>query len=259
MNNRGLHLIAVLLMCTCVSVKTGSPIQQDPKDYALEIPQLTQGDDLIQHTGFSLVYDETHELAKWVAYELTLEETIKGIERSGKFLPDPKVVTGTATNEDYKGSGYDRGHLAPAADMSWSDQAMRESFYFSNISPQVPSFNRGKWKQLEERVRKWAQQDTSVYIVTGPVLAENPAVIGPNRVTVPAYFYKALLVYRNTNQKAIAFIMPNEKSALPLLRFAVTIDSLERLTGLDFFPALPDTIERKLENEICLRCWGLEQ
>lgn len=259
MNNRGLHLMVVLMMSTCASVNTGNLTQHNPKNFALEIPQLAQGDDFIQHAGFALAYDETHEQAKWVAYELTLEETIKGVERSGKFLPDPKVVTGTATNEDYKGSGYDRGHLAPAADMSWSDQAMQQSFYFSNISPQVPSFNRGIWKKLEDRVRKWAKQDTSIFIVTGSVLTENLSAIGPNRVTVPAHFYKALLVYRDNNQKAIAFILPNEKSGLPLHRFAVTIDSLERLTGLNFFPALPDSVEANLENEICFRCWGLEQ
>jgi endonuclease G len=259
LNTRGFTRIAALLMGICSSLQTGSRANADPQAYGLEIPQLAAEDELIQHTGFSLVYDETYEQSKWVAYELTLEETIKRIERSGKFLADPKVSTGTATNADYKGSGYDRGHLAPGADMSWSEQAMQESFYFSNISPQLPSFNRGIWKQLEERVRKWARQDTSVYVVTGPVLKENLHSIGLNRVAVPAYFYKVVLVYRSHQQKAIAFIIPNQKTSLPLAHFTITVDSAERVTGLNFFPVLPDEIENKLENSICLPCWGLEQ
>jgi endonuclease G len=248
--NTRLFSIVVVLLTMCASVKTGN----QPQETALEIPRLETGEVLIEHTGFSLVYSEHHEQAKWVAYELTLEETLRGVERSDRFLPDPKVSTGTATDNDYKRSGYDRGHLAPAADMSWSAQAMKESFYYSNISPQVPAFNRGIWKRLEEQVRRWAQQDTSVYIVTGPVLAENLPSIGTNRVSVPAYFYKALLVYRNTTKKGIAFIMPNEKSARPLQQFAVTIDSLEQLTGIDFFPALPDSTEARLERTACLPC-----
>lgn len=231
MNKKVVCVVVILLMSMCSSVKSVN-VDNPP---GLEIPLLQTGEELIQHTGFSLVYNEIHEQANWVAYELTLEETQKGVERSDKFLPDPKINTGTATQADYKGSGYDRGHLAPAADMSWSAEAMKESFYFSNISPQVPSFNRGIWKRLEEQARTWAQQDTAVFIVTGPVLSDNLPVIGPNRVSVPAYFYKALLVYRYQNQKAIAFILSNEKSNLPLKHFAVTIDSLERITGINFF------------------------
>ncbi|QOI98914.1 MAG: DNA/RNA non-specific endonuclease [Flammeovirgaceae bacterium] len=242
-------------MSMCSSVK-----RMDVDNHlGLEIPLLQPDEQLIEHTGFKLVYNENHEQANWVAYELTLEETRRGVERSDKFLPDQKVSTGTATPEDYKGSGYDRGHLAPAADMSWSAQAMKESFYFSNISPQVPAFNRGIWKRLEEQVRTWAQQDTAAFIVTGPVLSDSLPVIGPNQVSVPAYFYKALLVYRYQNQKAIAFIVPNKKSGLPLKHFAVTVDSLEHITGIDFFPALPDVIESKLESELCLPCWRIKE
>ncbi|MFN3840270.1 MAG: DNA/RNA non-specific endonuclease [Cyclobacteriaceae bacterium] len=259
MNTRTFISSAVFVLTTCSSTQSVNTTNSIAPVYALEIPQLKADDVLIEHTGFALVYDEAHEQAKWVAYELTLEETLAGAERSNKFIPDPKISTGTATDRDYKGSGYDRGHLAPAADMSWSDQAMKESFYFSNISPQVPSFNRGIWKQLEMQVRKWARLDSAVHVVTGPILTEGLPAIGLNNVTVPAYFYKALLVYRNYQQKAIAFIIPNEKSALPIGRFAVTVDSLEQLTGLNFFPALPADIENKLESSVCLTCWNLEK
>ncbi len=257
MDKKIIAILGVVMHSMCATLPTGTMPTTHPQNYPLEIPQLDPGEEPIQHTGFTLVYNETHEQAKWVAYILTKEKTIGNAERADKFLPDPLVLSGTATEKDYKGSGYDRGHLAPAADMSWSEQAMKESFYFSNISPQVPSFNRGIWKRLEEHVRKWARQDTVVYIVTGPVLTEGLPAIGANNVSVPAYFYKALLVNRPHQQKAIAFIIANEKSVLPIEQFAVTVDSLEHLTGINFFPGLPDDLENKLEHTLCLPCWGL--
>jgi endonuclease G len=260
MNKPGFIVLAAVMLSTCQAVKTGSPQNYQRTGLnPMEIPALQAGDTLIIHTGFALLYSEAHKQAKWVAYELTLEETLKGVERSNRFTPDPKVITGTASDEDYRGSGYDRGHLAPAADMSWSEQAMNESFYYSNISPQLPAFNRGIWKRLEDQVRKWAQQDSSVYIVTGPVLSDSLPHIGPNRIAVPAYFYKVLLVWKKYNQKAIAFIIQNKKSSLPLNQFAVSIDSLEHLTSIDFFPALPDSLENTLERFVCLPCWKLDK
>lgn len=257
MNKTGVIALAAAVLNTCSAVKYGIP-QAPAWQHPLEIPAIPNGEMVIFHTGFALLYSEEHEQAKWVAYELTLEETLKGVERSNRFTTDPKVITGTASDKDYKGSGYDRGHLAPAADMSWSDEAMKESFYYSNISPQVPAFNRGIWKRLEEQVRQWARQDSAVYVVTGPVLSDNLPRIGTNQVAVPPSFYKALLVWRNQNMKAIAFVIPNEKLSLPLGRFAVSIDSLEHLTSIDFFPALPDTLENKLERVACVACWKME-
>lgn len=222
----------------------------------LEIPKIRPGDQIIEHTAYTLDYDETYEQASWVAYELTKSETVKKYERSDQFYVDPAVKTGSATGIDYKGSGYDRGHLAPAADMGWSSTSMVESFYYSNMSPQDPSFNRGVWKRLEEQVRDWAVQYGKIYVVTGPVLKGKLPTIGPSRVAIPKYYYKALLVKSAGTTQAIGFIMRNGSSSSPLRSFAVSIDSVERFTGIDFFHSLADSEEVKLEAKACTTCWN---
>ncbi len=222
----------------------------------LELPAIGKGDNVVYHLGYSLLYSEQHENPKWVAYELTSNETQRAFERTNKFLEDPFVSTGTADDFDYKGSGFDRGHLAPAADMGWSEVTMKESFYYSNMSPQLPGFNRGIWKKLEEQVRGWAQDYDSIYIVTGPVLKEGLPKIGHNDVSVPEYYYKVILDYTLPDIKAIGFILPNESSTESLHHFAVSIDSVEKFTGINFFPQLPDIKEKELERQLCLPCWS---
>lgn len=221
----------------------------------LEIPNRISSDVIITHTGFSLLYNEPHEQASWVAYELTKDETNKRFERTDKFIPDPQVTTETANNADYAGAGYDRGHLAPAADMGWSKVTVEESFYYSNMSPQEPSFNRGIWKKTEELVRDWAIENNSLYIVTGPVLVDGLKTIGKNQVSVPKYYYKVILDYSQPSVKGIGFIMPNADSKESPNYFAVSIDSIEQFTGLDFFPLLPDDQENLIEKTLCIDCW----
>lgn len=223
----------------------------------LELPEFKSYQNITYHTGFTLCYNKAHEQSTWVAYQLTAAETQGTVQRSNKFKPDPKVKGGTATDADYKQSGYDRGHLAPAADMSWSETAMQESFYYSNMSPQVPSFNRGIWKKLEEQVRDWALQFDEIYVATGPVLTAGLPHIGANKVSVPSLYYKALLVYGNKGKQAIAFVLPNEASQQPLNNYIITIDSLENLTGIDFFVGLPDDEETLLESVVHTDNWGL--
>ncbi|MHC1739271.1 MAG: DNA/RNA non-specific endonuclease [Ignavibacteriaceae bacterium] len=226
-------------------------------NFPLEIPNLRGKDDLIFHTGYSLLYNEEHEQANWVAYNLTAEKTVSVIKRGDKFIPDPKVVTGSAENQDYFRSGFDKGHLAPAADMGYSEVTMRESFYFSNMSPQNPSFNRGIWEKLEEQVREWAVEYKSVLIVTGPVLEVGLKTIGKNKVSVPDYFYKVILDTNSQKMKGVGFIIPNKKSQNTIGSFAVTIDSVESMTGLDFYPLLPDSVESKVESQIMFTEWGI--
>jgi endonuclease G len=221
----------------------------------LEYPAVLPNEKIISHTGYSFVYSEEHEQAKWIAYELTKEETNSLFERTDKFLVDPLVSTGTAENSDYLKSGYDKGHLAPAADMGWSAVTMKESFYLSNMSPQLPGFNRGVWKRLEEMMRSWAIDNSAIYIVTGPVLTAGLPNIGGNRVSIPNYYYKVILDYTQPEIKAMGFILPNASSSSALTSFAVSIDDVEKVTGLDFFPALPDDQETKLEKEVCQTCW----
>lgn len=221
----------------------------------LELPKSKPGESIITHTGFALTYIEKHEQASWVAYELTKEETISRFERTDKFLKDPKVSTGTATDKDYAKSGYDRGHLAPAADMGWSSVTMEESFYYSNMSPQEPGFNRGIWKRLEDLMRSWAVQNEAIHIATGPVLQDGLRTIGPNGVSIPNYYYKVILDYRAPDIKGIGFIMRNMSSSGALQSYAVSIDSVENFVGIDFFPGLPDDQEELIEKNLCLKCW----
>lgn len=221
----------------------------------LELPAVRPGDQVIRHYAYTLCYSEAHEQARWVAYALTAAETQGPEERASGFYEDPAVRTGSATNADYAGSGYDRGHLAPAGDMTWSETAMKESFYYSNMSPQVPSFNRGIWKKLESLVRAWAQEYDGVYIVTGPVLNAGLPSIGPENVSIPDHYYKVILDGRGTGWKAIGFLMANAASSAPLSAFAVPVDEIELRTGIDFFPALPDDAEKAVESSLQLSDW----
>jgi len=221
----------------------------------LELPQTADTNLYIRHPGFTLLYNEQYEQAEWVAYLHTRAKLVKEATRTDRFMVDPNVKTGSAVDADYKGSGYDRGHLAPAADMAWSEASMWASFYFSNMSPQVPAFNRGIWKQCEEQVRTWTELWDSVYVVTGPLLRDSLPQIGGNQVSVPDAYYKVLLHYTSSNVKAIGFIILNQGSKAPLESFAVSVDSVEKVTGINFFHILPDEVERRVEAENCFTCW----
>ena len=222
----------------------------------LEIPKTKDSEKIISHTGYSLLYNEKYKQANWVAYELTKQETNKIFERSNNFISDPNVKSVNAFDKDYKGSGYDKGHLAPAADMGWSATTMTESFYYSNMSPQQQGFNRGIWKKLEELVRTWAIENQAVYVVTGPVLSKGLSTIGYNKIAVPNYYYKLILDYQKPNIKGIGFILPNESSKSLLQNYAVSIDSVEKVTGIDFFYLLKDQEENLIEKDICINCWS---
>jgi endonuclease G len=227
------------------------------KGEGIEIPSTQNTEHIICHTGYCLEYDYNYKLAKWVAYELTNTETQGTFARNDKFTPDPQITRNSASLGDYKKSGYDRGHLAPAADMKWSAEAMRESFYLSNMSPQDKSFNRGIWKKLEEQTRNWAIENKAVYITTGPILEKGLPTIGPNQIPVPKAFYKVILDYSQPDIKAIGFIIPNQGSSLPLSNFALSIDAIEKQTHIDFFSKVPDEIENHVEQSVCSACWGL--
>ncbi|MDC1106658.1 DNA/RNA non-specific endonuclease [Prolixibacteraceae bacterium] len=201
---------------------------------------------VIKHQNYILNYREKYEQPSWVAYELTKTELNKHLKRTDDFRPDPKVKTQSANLTDYKGSGYDRGHLAPAADMAFTSQAMHESFFLSNMSPQHPKLNREQWRELEEQVRRWAKKEGKVYVVTGPVLKPGLRIIGKNKVAVPNYYYK--IIYDLTPpQKVIAFLMPNKECPKGFMAYQTSIDNIEKVTNIDFFSELPDSKENKLE------------
>lgn len=212
------------------------------------LPTSTTGA-VVQHKYYTLSYNERHEQAEWVAYVLTRERLqMEWQDRPDLFEADPKVRSGSASLSDYRGSGYDRGHLVPAADMAFNTTAITETFYLSNISPQARDFNKGIWKELEELTRDWAVKFKKIYVVTGPILKDGgKGKIGNNEVTVPSAFYKVLLDLSSPDQKAIAFIVPNEVSYDPLFKYAVSVDEVEKQTGINFFPRL---ITRDLEPEL---------
>jgi endonuclease G len=228
--------------------------------HKLEIPRTLKNEEIICHTYFCFVFDDDYKQSKWVAYVLKTEMTESKYSRNDKFMEDTKVKNGTATNKDYEKSGYDRGHLVPAADMSFDEISLHESFYFSNVSPQIPQFNRGIWKQLEAEVRNYTKTLNKIYVVTGPILKDlnksEYKVIGENNIVVPNYFYKAILYVSDTTIQAIGFVLPNQKAEKKsLYSYSCSIDELEILSGIDFFFKLPDKIEKKVEQTFDTLFW----
>ena len=204
------------------------------------------------YNGFTLSYKEDYEVSEWVSYVLTRDELNAVTGRSNKFHEDKKISTGSAVTSDYTGTGYDRGHLAPAADLEWSVESMEDSFLMSNMTPQAPELNRGIWKKLEEQVRKWADQFGELVVIAGPVLekeAEAYKAIGKNNVRVPEYFYKVILTEKDGNRIALGFIFPNKNCEGDLFDYLVSIDEIEKRTNLDFFSQLDDTEEEALESK----------
>lgn len=237
--------------------KSGETVQSsaatNKSNGSLEIPimQSSTGGQILKRKGYTLSYNADYKTPQWVAWELTKKET-KGKEgRTDKFLPDPDVRGAKAYTNDYTKSGYDRGHMAPAADMKWSKQAMEESFYLSNICPQNPNLNRGDWNDLEEKSRQWAKKHGVIYVACGPIYdTKRPKRIGNNKVAVPDAFYKVVLINAKKNPQAIGFIFPNKAGHKPLKKYIVSVDSVEKRTNIDFFPALPDEIENRIEAEL---------
>ena len=245
----GASSAAMLLLSGCPSQQTSQlsldfnylPASQDPA--------------VVVHRHFILSYAEEHEQAEWVAYELTPGEVAVNIAREGNFREDPDVLTGSASLDDYRGSGFDRGHLAPVGDMNFDEVAMEESFFMSNISPQDRSFNAGIWSRLENQVREWATERDGLYVITGPILGEVNRSIGDNKVTVPDFFYKVLLDERGAESQMIGFVMPNRAGSGELSEFVEKVDNIEAYTGIDFFPVLPDSLEERIESATNIEQW----
>ncbi|MEF8805019.1 MULTISPECIES: DNA/RNA non-specific endonuclease [Bacteroides] len=230
--------------------KTNTSLQVlSSKELAIPISMTPQQEQIIRHTGYTVSYNKELKLPNWVSYELTREETKGKEKRNNRFIADPLVKGIIATNADYARSGYDKGHMAPAADMKWSPQAMKESFYFSNMCPQHPQLNRRGWKNLEEKIRDWAIADSAIIIICGPIITKQPKTIGKNKVAVPQQYFKVILSPFVRPMRAIGFLFNNRQALEPLSTYAVTVDSIERLTNMDFFASLPDEIENKIEAE----------
>jgi endonuclease G len=227
----------------------------------LEFPYAENPDNIITYTGFSLLFNAPHKQPDWVVYMISRERIANSTEkRKDNFRPDPSIKSGTAQLADYKGSIYDRGHLAPVSDLLWSKAAMNESSLLSNISPHLASFHQaaGIWYKLEDLVKIWAMEYDTLYVVAGPVLKQPiRESIGASKVSVAEYFYKVILNYTSDRIEGIGFIMPHEtvKSGNPVWHYAVSIDSVQTFTGINFFHRLPEAQQQYIESRLCESCW----
>jgi endonuclease G len=238
---------------TAAIVEEGIAVKGDTNTFFL--PKSTTGQ-VVHHEGYSLSYHEDYEQAEWVAYELKKEHISNTHFKRPYFEVDPAVKTKAAHWKNYKKSGYDRGHLCPAGDRKYSQAAHDETFLTSNISPQLHVFNAGIWNSLEQKVRYWAKKYDGVYVVTGGVLKGDLSTIGTEKVGVPHYFYKVLIDYNGKQPKALGFLLEHQDSKQPLHSFVVPIDTIEHLTGIDFFPNLEDTLEEQLESSSDYKAWS---
>lgn len=213
----------------------------------LELPALGERDTAIynEEGRYTFLYKPSCKISQWVAYKLTLSDVTGSADRSDAFRPDPRLeVYGwpSAMNADYKGSGYDRGHLLPSADRKCSETANRATFLYSNMAPQQPKLNRGAWKTLEEKLRGLTEDYDTLYIVVGTVLNGRWQTIGDG-VAVPELFFKAVALRKADDFDGVAYVMPNDAGQLGARKyddFEVTVDSVERLTGLNLFPQIPE-------------------
>lgn len=276
--------IAVAALCSCDLTKNNkAPISEAGKALVEELDQkdgeagacdasagAAEADDklvmqispkgtpeqILKRTGYVASYNKTTLLPNWVAWHLTAERTEGSAKRSGvDFAEDTEVPEPRATDWDYYNSGYDRGHMCPAADNKWSKKAMRESFLFTNMCPQNGNLNRGDWNEMEMACRKWAKKYDDLYIVCGPILYKGKhKTIGKNKVVVPEAFFKVVL-RTGDDPQAIGFIYKNTSGNRPKDSYVNTVDEVERITGIDFFPSLPDDVEKKVEAECDLGLW----
>lgn len=210
---------------------------------------------IVKHEYYTLSYNEKYEQAEWVAYELKESYLKNSNFKRPFFIEDPKVKTGSADWRNYKNSGFDKGHLCPAGDMEFAFNAYNDTFFTSNISPQLHAFNGGVWNRLEQKVRFWGAKYDGIYVVTGGVLEPSLETIGKEKVSVPKYFYKVLLDNSKGKFKMIAFLVPNAESNASLYDFVVPVDRIEKLTGIDFFPKLEDRTENQLEKSSDYKSW----
>lgn len=262
-------ILLSMLLVTCQSgkidnyiislFKNETKVEQQDKDVktitnskiinSLEIPSYTNEDIILKRIAYTTCYDKENKRPNWVAWHLTSDHASGKQKRLSNFIIDDEVPSPRAELIDYKGFGYDRGHMCPAGDNKWAFEPMRESFYLTNVCPQDHNLNCGDWNELEIKCREWAVKSSDIYIVAGPILYKgNSETIGPNEVRVPEAFFKVILCMKDT-PKSIGFIYKNHRCNNPQSSYVNSVDEVERITGLDFFSSLPDDVEKKLSQQ----------
>ena len=258
----GLFFFANLLLLGCLhSPPTGAivPISKRLVRPIEALATRATSEELLQYEGFYVSYNKEWLIPNWVSYELTAEETSGPYSRKGKdFQADPEVHFLQADGYDYRGSGWSRGHMAPAADFKWSDKAIAETFYYTNICPQDVQLNNRYWNTLENKVRFWANLFGSIYVVTGPIVdGHNTKRIGNHGVRVPDAFFKVILASSEGRWTSIAFIMQNTPEPRQLKDCATTVNEIETLSGFDLFYFLEDSIEEQVESMLDYKTWRI--
>lgn len=243
----------IFIFFSCEEKKVTKFVTFDNTQNIDYLPTSTTGA-IYKHKSFVFSYSEKHEQSEWVAYSLDKSD-IKYIKfKRPYFEQDPIVTTKSADWRNYKNSGYNKGHLCPAADRKISYNTYKETFYTSNVTPQLYEFNAGIWNRLEEKTRYWAEKYNGIYVITGGVLKRNLQTIGKENVSVPKYFYKILAT--KDGSKMIGFLVPHQDSDKPLYKFVIPIDEIEKMTKIDFFPKLNDELEKKLEATKDYKNWS---
>jgi endonuclease G len=232
-------------------------IQKEYKDAGLtELTITTDGvkEQIIEHMAYTVSYNSTWNEPNWVAWELTREECSAQRGRNQDFEPDPQVKGKRITTHDYSRSGYTRGHMAPAGDMKWSEKAMNECFYTSNICPQDKELNAGLWEDVESRSRYWAKRYGKLWICCGPIVQDLHKNV-KNKIAVPSHFFKVVCTEDKGKYYAMGFVFPNENCKGDIWKYAYSVDEIEELTGHDFFHNLPDNIENRIESDEQFQFW----
>ena len=232
------------------------PLSGGARDSLMTVGMPSGMSDTLVNYGeaFAVHFNSNRGIANCTAYELVVNELNGTAERGNEFMADPGVK-GCPEPVDYAGSGFDRGHLVPAGDLKWSQQAMRQSFLMTNVAPMRKALNVGGWAKLEEKVREWTQRDSALLVFTGPVVSNGDSTLAGGRVTIPSNYYKVVLAPCVRPVRAIAFIYPNGRSGGRLRQYAVSVDEVERRTGLDFFPYLPAEEQQRIESPVNLDAW----
>ncbi|MBO5185502.1 MAG: DNA/RNA non-specific endonuclease [Prevotella sp.] len=237
-------------------IRVGKDEIADTGEMVLPALRPSSGEQILRRTAYTASYNKNTRLPNWVAWQLTADHTDGPHKRKGlKFREDEDVPEPRATDWDYYNSGYDRGHMCPSGDCKWSAEAQLESFLFTNACPQVHGLNAGDWNEMEQQCRRWAEKYGRLYIVSGPIIYKgNSKTIGRNKVVVPEAFFKVVLRLGD-NPRAIGFIYKNKSGNRPKGDYVNTVDEVERITGFDFFPALPDDVEDRVEAEADIEEW----
>ncbi|MDE6559679.1 MAG: DNA/RNA non-specific endonuclease, partial [Muribaculaceae bacterium] len=231
----------------------------DRSDVTGHIPNLhiAAGSDgkIKDYEGFTVAFNKSNRTPDWVGWELTADEAYGSESRSDNFWCD-YALEGCAEPADYRNSGYDRGHLCPAADQKWSPAAMSDCFVMANMTPQDHALNAGAWATLEEKERLWAKRDSAIVIVAGPVYKDSDRKHIGSGVRVPSAFFKVLLAPYLPTPRAIGFIYPNMRAPGNMADYSMSVDRVEAATGLDFFSSLPDSIENIVESHASFTEWN---